>query len=518
MGINLKETVLGIELGSTRIKAVLLDMTHEPIASGTFVWKNRFVDGIWTYPMEEVRLGLQACFANLKRNVFERIGIPFTTCGCIGISGMMHGYLPFDVYGNQLCGFRTWRNTITNEAAKKLTILFRFNIPQRWSVAHYYQAMLNEEPHVKDVRHLTTLAGYMHWQLTGHHVMGIGEASGMFPIDPVTCDYDSVMLAKFYALSAINIDKLLPEIITAGAYAGSLTKEGALLLDPSGEFEFGIPFAPCEGDMGTGMVATNAVRGGTGNVSAGTSANATIITDQSMGVHPEIDIILSPDGRVAALIHANNCTSDINAWVNLFGEFANLIGCSVDKDTLYTKLFESALCGDPDCGGILSYNYYSGEGITGVNAGIPMLLHGVNAKWSLPNFMRAHLCSALATLKIGIDMLTDEEHVKIDKLIAHGGYFKTPEVGQRILSAATGVPISVMETAGEGGPYGMALLCAYRLWRETGETLSDYLDNKAFANVTEHTLMVSREETEGFARFLQMYKRFFAVERKAVEI
>ena len=515
--LDLQNTVLGIELGSTRIKAVLIDRDHLPVASGSYEWENQLVDGIWTYSMESVHNGLQSCFSALKENVRAKFGTELTTVGAIGVSAMMHGYLPFDAAGNQLAEFRTWRNTITGEAAEKLTGLFGFNIPQRWSIAHLYQAILNGEDHVKDIAWLTTLAGYIHWKLTGEKVMGVGEASGMFPIDSGTLDYDENMVQKFNALTGMDLRSVLPKVLPAGAPAGRLTEAGALFLDPAGTLRPGIPAAPCEGDAGTGMAATNSVRVRTGNVSAGTSDFAMIVTDRPLGVHREIDMVTTPDGLPVAMVHCNNCTSDINAWVDLFGEFSSLMGWKTDRGELFTRLFRSALDGDPDAGGLLSFNYYSGEGVTDFDEGRPVFLRFPDAKLTLPNFMRTHLLSALATLKIGLDILTGEEQVLIDRLYGHGGFFKTPEVGQRLLSAAVGAPVSVMETAGEGGPYGMALLGAYMLWREDGELLPDYLDRKVFSGAESETVMADETDIEGFRRFLERYKKTLAVERTAVE-
>jgi sugar (pentulose or hexulose) kinase len=463
--MNLKNTALGIELGSTRIKAVLIDENHIPVASGAHEWENQLADGIWTYSMEAVTAGVQDCYAELKQDVLEKYGITLTEVGAIGISGMMHGYLPFDKDGNQLAAFRTWRNTITGEAAAKLTQALNFNIPQRWSIAHLYQAILNKEPHVQHIASLTTLAGYLHVTLTGEKVMGIGEASGMFPIDSDTLDYNQEMVEAFDAISGMpwKLRDILPKVLCAGDDAGVLTERGARFLDPAGDLTPGIPIAPCEGDAGTGMVATNSVRERTGNVSAGTSDFAMIVTDHPLGVHREIDMVTTPAGAPVAMVHCNNCTSDINAWVNLLSEFAQLIGAPQDKGTLFTMLFRKALEGDADCGGLVSYNYFSGEGVTDLDEGRPLFARTPNASFTLANFMRTHILSALATLKIGLDILTDEEQVQVDKLYGHGGFFKTPEVGQRMLSAAIGAPVSCMETAGEGGPYGMALLAAYRV-------------------------------------------------------
>ena len=516
--MDLTKTVLGIELGSTRIKAVLIDEKHIPIAQGDYEWENQLVNGVWTYSMDAVHSGLQTCFANLKADVKAKFDAELTTVGAIGVSAMMHGYLPFDKEGRQLAEFRTWRNTITGEAAEELTALFGFNIPQRWSIAHLYQAILNGEEHVKDIAFLTTLAGYIHWQLTGEKVMGIGEASGMFPIDSGKLDYDEGMVQKFKALTGIELRDILPKVLTAGQSGGTLTETGARFLDPTGTLQPGIPVAPCEGDAGTGMAATNSVRPRTGNVSAGTSDFAMIVTEKPLGVHREIDMVTTPDGASVAMVHCNNCTSDINAWVNLFAEYAEMIGAPVNKSELFVKLFNKALEGDADCGGLLSFNYFSGEGVTDLDEGRPIFARTPNAKFTLANFMRTHLLSALATLKIGLDILTQTEQVPIDKLYGHGGFFKTPLVGQRMLSAAVGAPVSVMETAGEGGPYGMALLAAYMLWKDEGETLADYLDNKVFADTKSTTLMAEPSDVAGFSVFLSRYKKALPMERAATEV
>ena len=416
--MNLKNTALGIELGSTRIKAVLIDENHIPVASGAHEWENQLADGIWTYSMEAVTTGVQDCYAKLKQDVLEKYGITLTEVGAIGISAMMHGYLPFDKDGNQLAAFRTWRNTITGEAAAKLTQALNFNIPQRWSIAHLYQAILNREPHVQHIAYLTTLAGFLHVTLTGEKVMGIGEASGMFPIDSDTLDYNQEMVEAFDAISGMpwKLRDILPKVLCAGDDAGVLTERGARFLDPAGDLTPGIPVAPCEGDAGTGMVATNSVRERTGNVSAGTSDFAMIVTDHPLGVHREIDMVTTPAGAPVAMVHCNNCTSDINAWVNLLSEFAQLIGAPQDKGTLFTKLFRKALEGDTDCGGLVSYNYFSGEGVTDLDEGRPLFARTPNASFTLANFMRTHILSALATLKIGLDILTGQEQVQVDKL------------------------------------------------------------------------------------------------------
>ena len=516
--MDFNKSALGIELGSTRIKAVLIDEKHIPVASGDFEWENQLVNGIWTYSMDMIHTGIQTCFKNLQADVEAKFHEPLTTVGAMGVSAMMHGYLPFDKDGNQLAAFRTWRNTITGPAAAELTELLGFNIPQRWSIAHLYQAILNGEEHVKDIAFLTTLAGYIHWRLTGQKVMGIGEASGMFPIDSEKMDYDEAMVQKFNALTGMNLRAILPKVLMAGENAGTLTEAGARFLDPTGTFQAGVPVAPCEGDAGTGMAATNSVRVRTGNVSAGTSDFAMIVTDKKLGVHREIDMVTTPDGLPVAMVHCNNCTSDINAWVNLFMEFSDLVGAKVNKGDLFVKLFRKSLEGDGDCGGLVSFNYFSGEGVTDLDEGRPLFGRMPNAKFTLANFMRTHILSALATLKIGLDILTQTEQVKIDKLYGHGGFFKTPEVGQRMLSAAVNAPVDLMETAGEGGPYGMALLSAYMIWKEEGESLADYLDNKVFAGAKSTSLMADSADVAGFSIFLSRYKKALPMEKKATEV
>lgn len=517
--MDFKKCALGIELGSTRIKAVLIDENHVPIASGSHEWENKLVNGIWTYSMEAVTAGIQSCYADLKRDVREKFSITLAEVGAIGVSAMMHGYLPFDKNGNQLAEFRTWRNTITGEAAAKLSQALNFNIPQRWSIAHLYQAILNKEPHVKDIAFLTTLAGYIHFLLTGEKVMGIGEASGMFPINSDALDYDQKMVDIFDSLSGMDwkLRDILPKVLCAGESAGTLTASGAAFLDPAGDLKPGIPVAPCEGDAGTGMAATNSVRVRTGNVSAGTSDFAMLVTDHALGVHREIDMVTTPAGAPVAMVHCNNCTSDINAWVNLLSEFAQFIGAPQDKGTLFTMLFRKALEGDADCGGLISYNYFSGEGVTDLDEGRPVFARTPDASFTLANFMRTHILSALATLKIGLDILTKEENVQVDKLYGHGGFFKTPGVGQRMLSAAIGAPVSCMETAGEGGPYGMALLAAYMIRKADGETLADYLDAHVFSSAASTTLMAEEADIDGFNHFLARYKSAFPMEKAAVE-
>ena len=520
--MNQKQTVLGIEFGSTRIKAVLLDREHKPIASGSHSWENSLIDGVWTYPLDEIHSGLQACFADLRRDVREKFGQELTETGAIGVSAMMHGYMAFDRCGKLLVPFRTWRNTMTSRASAELTELFGFHIPQRWTIAHLYQAILNGEEHVKDIDYLTTLAGYIHLRLSGQRLVGTGEASGIVPIDMQTLDYDSTMVEKFDALIADRdlpwkLRDILPHSVCAGQIAGTLTEEGARFLDPSGSFRPGALVAPCEGDAGTGMVATNAVRARTGNVSAGTSAFSMLVSDHPLGIHPEVDMVTTPAGLPVAMVHSSNCTSDINAWVELLFEFAGMLGVACDKGELYTMLFNKALEGSVDGGGLLSYNYFSGEGVTRMNKGRPVFARLPDAELNMANFMRTHLLSALTTMKIGLDILAREENLTVDRLLAHGGFFKTPGVGQRILSAAARAPIAVMQTAGEGGPYGMALLCAYMLWHEEGESLEDYLDNKVFASAPAVTVMATQEEIDGFEKYAQRYLRAFDIEKIAAE-
>lgn len=519
--MDLKKSVLGLELGSTRIKAVLIDSCHKPIASGSYDWENKLIDGVWTYSLDDVHTGIQECFGRLKQDVKSRYGTELTSVGAIGVSGMMHGYLPFDQNGEQLAKFRTWRNTTTQKAAAELTELFNFNIPQRWSIAHLYQAVLDNSEYLCNLSYLTTLAGYVHWRLTGEKIIGVGEASGMFPINSSTLDYDQRMLEQFDKLIASKsfpwkIRDVFPKIAIAGDCGGYLTEEGALFLDPEGTLKAGIPLAPCEGDAGTGMVATNSVRVHTGNVSAGTSDFAMLVTDKELAVHREIDMVTTPAGRAVAMVHCNNCTSDINAWVDLFHEFSQMIGAECDKGKLFSLLFKEAMQADPDCDGLISYNYFSGEGITDLDEGRPVFARLPNSRFSLANFMRAHLFSALATLRIGLDILTVEEHVQVEKIYAHGGFFKTPKVGQLMLSAAVAAPVSVMETAGEGGPYGMALLAAYMLWKDNGESLEDYLDNKVFRAANSTTFIASNADIEGFSAFLERYKKALPIEATAI--
>ncbi len=516
------DAVLGIELGSTRIKAVLIGSDQQPLASGGYGWENQLVDGIWTYDLAEVWKGLQGCVAELKRDVMQKYGLSLSTLKALGISGMMHGYLPFDAEGEPLAPFRTWRNNITGAAAKELTDLFSFSIPQRWSIAHLYQAMLHGEEHVAQIRHLSTLAGYVHWKLTGKQVMGVGEASGMFPIDPETGSFDAGMLESFDAHVSDQalpwkLADLLPEVLRAGEAAGKLTVEGAALLDPSGDLQPGTPICPPEGDAGTGMVATNSVEIRTGNVSAGTSVFAMLVLEKGLSkVYPDIDLVSTPDGHPVAMAHSNNCTSDIDAWVKLLGEAAALLGGSNDPDDLYGKLLPLALAGDADCGGLLSFGYLSGEHVTGFEEGRPLFVRGNNASFNLANFMRCHLLSSLCALRTGLNILTEQEGVSVDELRGHGGFFKTPGVGNRMMAAATGTPVSVLSSAGEGGAWGIALLAAYGVRSHAEQSLPQFL-RQVFADSESEAVQADEQELEGFASFFQRYHQGLAIERAAVE-
>ena len=517
--IKAGKAVLGIEFGSTRIKAVLVDGSHPPIAMGTYDWENRLENNIWTYSLEDIRKGLQGCYKSLADDVEAKYGEKLTTLGALGFSGMMHGYMPFNAEGELLVPFRTWRNTMTEEACKKLIPVFNFNIPQRWSIAHLYQAILSGEEHVKDIEFFTTLAGYIHWKLSGEKVLGIGEAAGMFPIDSTIMDFDQKMLDQFDDLHHFDwkLRDILPKVLVAGESAGVLTAEGAKLLDPTGTLQPGVPMCPPEGDAGTGMVATNSVAVRTGNVSAGTSIFAMVVLEKAMQkVHEEIDMVTTPNGMPVAMVHCNNCTSDLNAWVNLFGECTESFGVKVDKNELYGVLYRKALEGAADCGGVTAYNYFSGEPITGLDAGRPMVVRTPDADFTLANFMRSHLYSAVATLKIGMDILLKEEHVAVDSLMGHGGFFKTPVVGQRVMAAGMNAPITVMDTASEGGAWGMAILAAFMKEKETGETLSSYLNDKIFAGQTGTTLQPEPEDVKGFEAFLEEYKRLLPAEKAAV--
>ncbi len=522
------KAILGIEFGSTRIKAVLIDEKGKPVASGGHGWENRYENGIWTYTMDDVWDGLRDCYADLKRDVEKQYGVKLQSFSAIGFSAMMHGYLAFDRDDRLLVPFRTWRNTITEEAAGKLTKEFDYNIPQRWSIAHLYQAILNGEEHVKDVAFFTTLAGYVHWRLTGEKVLGIGDASGMFPIDINTRDYDKGMIGKFDSLVAASgtgctwkLSDILPKVLVAGEPAGNLTEEGARLMDPTGELKSGIPLCPPEGDAGTGMAATNSVTKRTGNISAGTSVFSMIVLEKELSrVYPQIDLVTTPDGALVAMVHCNNCTSEINAWVNVFREFYELMGQKADMNELFTRLYSVALNGDNDCGSLLSYNYTAGEPVTGFDRGALVFARSAEGKFTLANFMRMHLYSALAALKSGMDLLFKSEDVKVDEMFGHGGYFKTKGVGQRIAAAAVGAPVSVMETAGEGGAWGIALLAAYMKAVKDGSKdmpLGTYLNTVIFAGNSGEKLQASPEEIQGFDSFMETYMKGLSIEKAAVD-
>jgi sugar (pentulose or hexulose) kinase len=517
------KTVLGIELGSTRIKAVLIGEDHRPIASGSYDWENRYENGIWSYSLEDVWTGLQESYRKLSKEVFEKYHTPLQTIGAIGFSAMMHGYMAFDKDGHLLVPFRTWRNTTTAQAAKELTELFQFNVPHRWSIAHLYQAILNREPHIKNISYQTTLAGYVHWKLTGKKVLGVGDASGMFPIDSKTNDYDAGKIELFnQRLAAENIawklQDILPKVLAAGDAAGVLTEQGAKLLDPTAQLQTAIPLCPPEGDAGTGMVATNSVAERTGNVSAGTSVFAMIVLEKELSkLHPEIDMVTTPSGKPVAMAHSNNCTSDLNAWVGLFREFVDALGVEISQSKLYEMLYKKALTGDADGGGLLAYNYFSGEPITNLEEGRPLFVRTPESRFSLSNFMRTHLFSALGTLKIGLDILFEQEQVKIDSVLGHGGFFKTEEVGQKMMAAAMNVPVSVMETAGEGGAWGIALLASYMLHKEEKEPLEAYLSHKVFAGENSTTIAPDQRDVDGFATFMERYKEGLPIERIAVD-
>lgn len=521
--IEQKSTTLGIELGSTRIKAVLAGLNGSELAVGTHDWENRLEDGYWTYHMDDVWAGIQDAYRNLSCTFEETYGEPLQTVGAMGVSAMMHGYLPFDLKGRQLVNFRTWRNTTTRQAAETLTERLHFNIPQRWSVAHFYQAVLNGETHVKDVAFLTTLAGYVHWQLTGQKVLGAGDASGMFPLNSGTCDYDAAMLDSFDKLLAeknmsSSLRNLLPRVLRAGEDAGCLTETGARLLDPSGRLPAGIPFCPPEGDAGTGMVATNSVAQRTGNVSAGTSVFAMVVLEKPLkAVHPEIDMVTTPDGAPVAMVHCNTCTSDLDEWVGLLGEMAETAGATLTKTQLYTFFYQKALQGETDCGGLVNFNYFSGEPVTGVPDGRPLFVRRPDARFNLANFARAQLYSCMATLKYGLNILLEQEQVTVNNLLGHGGLFKVPVVGQKLLAGALGVPVSVMKNAGEGGPWGMALLAGYRLNRREGETLETYLHDRIFADVEGSTQLPDEQDRHGFDAYMENYIRCLTVEHAAVE-
>lgn len=522
--IEAGKAILGIEFGSTRIKAVLIDQENKPIAQGSHTWENQLEDGLWTYSIEAIWAGVQDCYADLRANVKSQYGIEIENLAAIGISAMMHGYMAFNDKEEILVPFRTWRNTNTGKAAAELSELFVYNIPLRWSISHLYQAILNKEEHVKDITFFTTLAGYVHWQITGEKVLGIGDASGMLPIDPETKNYSAEMIEKFDKLVAPygyswKLTDILPKVLLAGENAGCLTEEGAKRLDVSGHLKAGVPVCPPEGDAGTGMVATNAVKQRTGNVSAGTSSFSMIVLEKDLSKPYEmIDMVTTPDGSLVAMVHCNNCTSDLNAWVNVFKEFAESFGMEVDMNKLFGTLYNKALEGDKDCGGLLAYNYFSGEHITGFEEGRPMFVRTPDSKFNLANFMRANLYTSLGALKVGLDILLKEEGVAVDRITGHGGLFKTKGVGQKILAGAMDATVSVMKTAGEGGAWGIALLASYMIQKEEGESLADYLQNKVFGGDEGEKMDPDPEDVKGFDEFIKRYKAGFPIERAAIDV
>lgn len=520
--IEAGKAILGIEFGSTRIKAVLIDQENKPIAQGSHEWENQLVDGLWTYNIDRIWYGLQDCYADLRKNVVAEYDCEIEQLAAIGISAMMHGYMAFGKDEKILVPFRTWRNTNTGEAAAALSKLFNYNIPLRWSISHLYQCILNGDEHVKEITYLTTLAGYIHWRLTGEKVLGVGDASGMIPVDPETKNYNADMVKKFNDLVAPKgydwkLEDILPKCICAGADAGCLTPHGAERLDISGHLKPGCPLCPPEGDAGTGMVATNAVKQRTGNVSAGTSSFSMIVLEKDLSKPNEmIDMVTTPDGSLVAMVHCNNCTSDINAWVKLFKEYQELLGIPVDMNEIYGKLYNHALTGNADCGGVLAYNYISGEPVAGLADGRPMIVRSANDKFNLANFIRTNLYATVAVLKLGNDVLFKEEQVKVDRITGHGGLFKTPGVGQRVLAAALNSPISVMETAGEGGAWGIALLAGYLINNHRNLSLADYLEEVVFAGNTGVEIAPTAEDVEGFNRYIEVYKAGLAIEHAAV--
>lgn len=521
--IRAGKTSLGIEFGSTRIKAVLIDDTYTTIAAGDYGWASHLEDGLWSYSQEEIWTGLQTAYAALAEDVENAYGEKLTRVGHIGFSAMMHGYLAFGKDGELLVPFRTWQNTNTSEAHEKLSELFQYNIPERWSIAHLYQAVLNNEEHIGKVDFFTTLAGYVHWKLTGKKVLGVGDASGMFPIDPTTHTYETEFIEKFNAIPEVaaqpwKLADLLPEPLVAGTPAGTLTEEGAKLLDPTGTLQPGITFAPPEGDAGTGMVATNSVRVRTGNVSAGTSIFAMVVLERKLErLHPEVDLVTTPAGDLAGMSHANNFTSDLNAWVGLFGQFAAAIGTPVDAGTLYGTLFRAAIADDVDsnCGGLINYPFRSGEFLAGLPEGRPLFARGPEARMSLGNFMRAQLFSAFSPVKIGMDVMTKDEGVAVDSLVGHGGIFTTPKVAQKILAAAFDTPIKVMSTAAEGGAWGMAVLADY-LWH-ADQPLDEFLDARVFADAASTTENPDEGDVAGFEEFFDRFRKGLPIEHVAIE-
>lgn len=514
------KAVLGIEFGSTRIKAILIGKDKTPIAAGSHDWENSLENGIWTYSLEKIWAGLRDCYSKMSKDAYDKYGALITNLAGIGFSAMMHGYMVFDKNDELLVPFRTWRNTITEKASEELTKLFNYPIPQRWSIAHLYQAMLNGEAHVKDITFQTTLAGYIHWKLSGKKVLGVGEASGMFPIDIHTKKFDERMLTLFDEKASAypwNIRDILPDVLIAGENAGYLTAEGAKLLDESGKLQAGAPMCPPEGDAGTGMTATNSVKVRTGNISAGTSVFGMVVLEDNLKkVHPEIDLVTTPDGNLVGMVHCNNCTSDLNAWINCYKEFLEAYGIEANIPKLYDTFYFEAVKGDPDCGNLLAYNYYSGEHTTGFEEGRPLFVRTPDSKFSFSNFAKVNLYTALGALKLGLDIMLVDEGVKLDRITGHGGLYKTPKVGQQITANAINAPVSVMETAGEGGAWGIALLADYMI-SGNGKSLDEYLEENVFAGNTGITLQPIPEEVSGFNVFTERYKKGLAIERAAVD-
>ena len=514
---------LGIELGSTRIKAVLIDESFSSIAAGSFEWENKLEGGFWTYSMDDVWQGLKTCYGNLAEDYEKKFGEKLTQPDAIGISAMMHGYLPFDKSGNQLTAFRTWRNTTTEEAAVKLSDLFSFNIPLRWSVAHIYQAILNKESHIPEVDFLTTLSGYVHYRLTGEKVLGIGDASGMFPIDSERNDFHDGMLKQFDDLVVDSgmkrpLKEIMPKVLNAGESAGFLSEEGALLLDPTGNLKSGIPLCPPEGDAGTGMVATNSVTELTGNISSGTSIFAMIVLEKELSKnYPEIDMVTTPAGNPVAMVHCNNFTSDIDAWVRLLRETVQAFGADIDKDLFYETLYKKAMEADAACGGLISYNYFAGEPITGTDEGRPLFVRMPDSTFTLANFFRTLVFSAMGTLKLGMDLLTENEKVNIKSLIGHGGFFRTKIIPQKLMAAALNVPITVMGSEGEGGAWGIALLAAYMTDNTSGQKLGEYLSEKVFGENAGFTVEPDPADVQGFTEFMKMYVAGLEAEKAAIK-
>ena len=520
----INQSVLGIELGSTRIKAVLIDEDNKPIAQAAYSWENKLENGLWTYSINDIWHGIQICYSRLRMEVKSKYNSEIETLSAIGISAMMHGYMVFNKNKELLVPFRTWRNTNTSNSASVLSNLFSYNIPLRWSIAHLYQAILNNEEHVHEIDFLTTLSGYIHWQITGEKVLGIGDASGIFPIDSLTKDYSPTMIKKFENLIIEKnykwkLSNILPKILVAGENGGFLLEEGAKKLDVSGHLKPGIPVCPPEGDAGTGMVATNSIKPCTGSVSVGTSSFSMIVLEKDLSQHYKtIDIVATPEGNSVAMVHSNNCTSELNSWINIFADYNELMGISMNMDEIYDRIYKYSLKGDPDCGGLISYNYLSGEPITGMDKGCPLFMRLANSRLNLANFIRCHLYSSICILKIGNDILFNQEGVKIREIMGHGGFFKTKGVGQQILADAINIPISVMETAGEGGAWGIALLASYMVNKSGDVSLADYLDNGVFKGKCVDRINPSRDGLVGFAKYMELYKRYLPVEAAAIKL